>query len=49
MLVDGGPARHLTLISAQSVTSGVVFLVYGPDPNPPTGYYEEAKASLPDE
>jgi hypothetical protein len=27
----------------------VVYLVCGPDPNPPTGSYEEAKASLPDE
>jgi dihydrofolate reductase len=46
---EGGPARHLALISAQSFATGVVYLVYGPDPNPPTGSYEEAKASLPDE
>ena len=46
---EGGPARHLALISAQSFATGVVYLVYGPDPNPPTGSYEEAKASLPNE
>lgn len=46
---EGGPARHLALISAQSFATGVVYVVYGPDPNPPTGSYEEAKASLPDE
>jgi hypothetical protein len=27
----------------------VVYLVYGPDPNPPTGSYGEAKESLPQE
>jgi dihydrofolate reductase len=46
---EGGPARHLALISAQSFATGVVYVVYGPDPNPPTGSYEEAKESLPDE
>jgi dihydrofolate reductase len=46
---EGGPARHLALISAQSFATGVVYVVYGPDPSPPTGSYEEAKASLPDE
>ena len=46
---DGGPARHLTLISAQPFTSGVVYLVYGPDPNPPNGSYEEARENLPTE
>ena len=34
---EGAPARHLKLISAQPFSTGVVYLVYGPDPNPPTG------------
>jgi dihydrofolate reductase len=46
---DGGPARHLRLISSQPFSTGVVHLVYGPDPNPPTGSYDEAKESLPQE
>jgi dihydrofolate reductase len=44
---DGGPARHLELISAQPFSTGVMHLVYGPDRNPPTGSYDEAKESLP--
>ena len=46
---EGGPARHLKLISAQPFETGVVYLVYAPDPNPPTGSYDEAKESLPEE
>jgi len=46
---DDGPARHFKLISAQPFDTGVVYLVYGPDPNPPTGSYDEAKESLPQE
>jgi dihydrofolate reductase len=46
---DGGHARHFRLISAQPFQTGVVHLVYGPDPNPPTGSYEEAKKDLPQE
>jgi dihydrofolate reductase len=44
---EGGPARHLRLISAQPFSTGVVCLVYGPDPNPPTGSYEDAQEHLP--
>jgi dihydrofolate reductase len=44
---EGGPARHLRLISAQPFQTGVVYLVYGPDPSPPTGSYEDAKSDLP--
>jgi dihydrofolate reductase len=44
---DGGRPRHLRLISSQPFQTGVVYLVYGPDPNPPTGSYEEAKQDLP--
>jgi len=44
---ENGPGRHFKLISATPFKSGVVYLVYGLDPNPPTGSYEEAKESLP--
>ena len=44
-----GPARHLKLISSRPFRTGVLYLVYGPDPNPPTGGYEQAKESLPKE
>src|SRR5262249_13682084 len=43
---ESGPARHFELVSAQPFDTGVVYLVYAPDPNPPTGAYEEAKESL---
>lgn len=46
---DDGPARHFRLISAQPFQTGVVYLVYGPDRNPPTGSYEDAKQDLPQE
>ena len=46
---ENGPARHFKLVSAQPFSTGVVYLVYAPDPNPPTGTYEEAKESLPQE
>jgi dihydrofolate reductase len=45
---DGGPARHVKLISAQPFKTGVLYAVYAPDPNPPTGSYDEAKEKLPD-
>ena len=43
---DGAPARPLKLLSAQPFTTGVVYLVYAPDPNPPSGSYDDAKESL---
>jgi dihydrofolate reductase len=43
---DGTPPLNLKLLSATPFATGVVHLVYGPDPNPPTGGYEEAKQSL---
>ena len=46
---EGGPARHLTLVSSQPFSTGVLYLVYRPDPNPPTGTYEEAKETMPQE
>ena len=44
-----GPARHLKLVSSQPFATGVLYLVYAPDRNPPTGSYEEAKETLPQE
>ena len=44
---DGSPGRYLKLLSAESFRTGVVYLVYAPDPQPPTGSYEDAKADLP--
>jgi dihydrofolate reductase len=46
---EGGPPRHLRLTSAQPFSTGVVHLVYRPDPNPPSGSYEDARESLPQE
>jgi hypothetical protein len=46
---EGGPARHFKLISSRPFRTGVIHLVYAPDPNPPTGSYEEAKETLPQE
>jgi dihydrofolate reductase len=46
---EGGPARHLKLSSSQPFRTGVLHLVYSPDPNPPTGSYEDARESLHEE
>src|SRR4051794_31059884 len=46
---DGGPERPLRLLSARPFRTGVVYLVYRPDPDPPTGGYDEAKEQLPHE
>jgi dihydrofolate reductase len=46
---DGAPEQPLRLLSSQPFATGVVHLVYGPDPDPPTGGYEEAKEQLPQE
>ncbi len=46
---DGGPGRHFRLLSSQAFKTGVVYLAYAPDPNPPTGSYEDAKAKLADD
>jgi dihydrofolate reductase len=46
---DGGPARHFQLRSAQPFRTGVVHLVYAPDPNPPRGSYGDASEQLPEE
>ena len=44
---DGGPERPFKLVSAKPFATGVLYLVYAPDPNPPTGSYDEAKETLP--
>ena len=43
---DGMPPLTMRLLGSTAFATGVVHLVYGPDPNPPTGGYEEAKQSL---
>jgi dihydrofolate reductase len=43
---EGGPPRHFKLISAKPFRTGVVYLTYRPDPNPPKGSYQEAVHSL---
>ena len=45
---EGGLPRHLRLISSRPFRTGVVYLVYRPEANPPTGSYEEAKQDLPE-
>jgi dihydrofolate reductase len=49
LFADGAPTLHLKLLSSTAFATGVLHLVYGPDPNPPTGGYEEAKQALPEE
>ena len=46
---DASPARYLRLLSATPFKTGVVHLVYAPDPSPPGGAYDDAKQSLPQE
>jgi dihydrofolate reductase len=46
---EGGAARHLRLVSAQPFQTGVVYLVYAPDRESPTGSYDDAKKDLPKE
>jgi dihydrofolate reductase len=49
LFADNAPPQHLKLLSCQPFKTGVVHLAYAPDPNPPTGSYEEAKQTLPQE
>ena len=46
-LFDAGAPIPLKLLSSQTFSTGVLYLVYGPDDAPPEGGYEEAKATLP--
>jgi hypothetical protein len=36
-------------LSSQPFATGVIYLVYAPDPSPPTGNYEQARENLPQE
>src|SRR6478609_12081170 len=47
LFADGAPPLSLALLSSEAFATGVVHLVYGPDPNPPTGGYDEVKETLP--
>jgi dihydrofolate reductase len=49
LFADGAPPLSLELLSSQAFATGVVHLVYRLDPNPPTGGYDEAKQTLPQE
>jgi dihydrofolate reductase len=46
-LFGEGESLPLRLLSSQVFATGVLYLVYGQDDAPPTGGYEEAKATLP--
>ncbi len=46
---DGVSGMPLRLLSWRAFATGVLYLVYGPDPNPPTGGYEQAREKLPRE
>jgi len=46
---DNGRGQPFKLLSCQAFDTGVVHLAYGPDPNPLTGTYEDAKDMLPAE
>ena len=46
---EGSPQIPLRLLSSQPFATGVVHLVYGPDPDPPAGGYEQAKTNLLDD
>jgi dihydrofolate reductase len=46
---DGEAPIPLRLVSSQAFTTGVVYLVYAPDPSAPTGTYDDAKTHLPQE
>jgi len=48
-LFEDGSSLPLRLLSSAPFANGVVYLVYGPDPDPPTGGYQDAKGSLPKE
>ncbi len=46
---DGTTETPLRLLSSQAFVTGVLHVVYGPDPDPPAGGYEQAKKNLPQE
>jgi dihydrofolate reductase len=49
LVQDKAPEQPLRLLSSQPFATGVLYLVYAPDPNPPAGHYEQAKENLPQE
>ena len=44
---DKAPEQPLRLLSSQPFATGVIYLVYAPDPDPPGGNYQQAKENLP--
>jgi dihydrofolate reductase len=46
---EGAPQQPLRLLHSEPFRTGVLYSVYGPDPNPPTGGYEQAREKLPRE
>ena len=46
---DDSSQIPLRLLTSQRFGTGVVYLVYGPDPDPPAGGYEQAKENLLDD
>lgn len=46
-LFGNGSTLPLKLLSSTPFETGVLHLVYGPDPNPPTGGYAEAVEAMP--
>ncbi len=49
LFADDSSQIPLRLVSSQPFATGVMYLVYGPDPDPPTGGYEQAKENLIDD
>jgi dihydrofolate reductase len=43
---EGDSSVPLKLLKSETFETGVMYLVYGPDPSPPTGGYEEAVKAL---
>jgi dihydrofolate reductase len=44
---DGVPGQPLRMLSSEPFATGVIYLVYGPDTEPPAGGYEQARENLP--
>jgi dihydrofolate reductase len=47
LFADGQPPLNMKLLSSRAFATGVLYNAYAPDRNPPTGGYEEAKETLP--
>jgi dihydrofolate reductase len=43
---EGARAHHFRLVTAKPFKTGVVYITYRPDPNPPAGSYQEATKQL---